>query len=181
MYFIDHLIHQLSQFTTFSTDLKPLMLTLHCLFPNDLLPALDILDRRLVRMVHVNTDELFLVISAAPSLSGKPTIQEKGYEVRLQAWNCSCPTFALSAYRDPPVPEHEHPDTDTETQPNPEEQVTYPFGGILARGTARHTPPVCKHILACILHARCPDLFGGGDSMSVSVEELAGWCAGWGG
>ncbi|KAJ5092688.1 hypothetical protein N7456_008549 [Penicillium angulare] len=27
---------------------KPIMLTLHCLFPNDLLPALDILDHRLV-------------------------------------------------------------------------------------------------------------------------------------
>jgi hypothetical protein len=188
MDFIDHLIHELSQSTTFSTDLKPLMLTLHCLFPNDFLPALDILDRRLVRMVRVDTrgeEDIFLVISASapPARPGTSTPstreQEKGYEVRLRAWNCSCPTFALSAYRDsqsPAVTENP-PSTTIEG-----EHAAYSFGGTLARGTARLAPPVCKHILACILHARCPDLFGGDqDSMLVSMEELAGWCAGWGG
>ncbi|EPS27422.1 hypothetical protein PDE_02365 [Penicillium oxalicum 114-2] len=34
-------------------QVKPLLLTLHCLFPNDVLPALDILDRRLVQQVRV--------------------------------------------------------------------------------------------------------------------------------
>jgi hypothetical protein len=56
-------------------------------------------------------------------------------------------------------------------------------GGTLARGTARVSPPTCKHILACILHARCPELFGvdADGKFIVSKEELAGWCAGWGG
>jgi len=182
---LDHLIHELSQYNTFSTNLKPLMLTLHCLFPNDLLPALDILDRKLVRRVRVDTrnTDIFLVISASipPSLPGTSTstMQEKGYEVRLRAWNCSCPTFALSAYRDSQSPASAKNQSSTTTEG---EHVAYSFGGTLARGTARFAPPVCKHILACILYARCPDLFGGGDStFVVSMEELAGWCAGWGG
>lgn len=47
---------------------KPLMLTLHCLFPNDLLLALDVLDRRLIRR---------FVVRERPELSGA-TEEEKG-------------------------------------------------------------------------------------------------------
>ncbi|KAJ5383295.1 Zinc finger SWIM-type [Penicillium concentricum] len=157
-FFIDQLITELG-----ISNLKPLMLTLHCLFPNDFLPALDILDRKL-------TEDIFIVISASePSLPS-----QKGYEVRLRAWNCSCPTFTLSAYRDQ-LPAN-HP-------ANEQNQLPYSYGGTLARGTARVSPPTCKHILACILHARCPELFGvdGDGRFAVSMEELAGWCAGWGG
>ena len=153
MEFIDRLILELP------SDPKPLMLTFHCLFPNDFLPALDILDRKLVHSVHCDSVELFLVTSTASS---------DRYEVRLQAWNCSCPTFALAAYRDVQTAMRNPPD------------IPYPFGGALAR-TAQ--PPVCKHILACVLHARCPDLFGNENENGalISKEELAGWCAGWGG
>ena len=35
---------------------KPLILTLHCLFPNELLPALDLLDRRLVTRLTIRSD-----------------------------------------------------------------------------------------------------------------------------
>jgi hypothetical protein len=63
--------------------------------------------------------------------------------------------------------------------------AVYPFGGTLTCPTDRDSPPACKHILACVLFARCPGLFGdGGDDgrgVDVSMEELAGWCAGWGG
>ncbi|KAG0157985.1 hypothetical protein PDIDSM_5497 [Penicillium digitatum] len=167
---------------------KPLMLTLHCLFPNDFLPALDILDRKLVRQLvrsdqyatslETVQEDFFLVISASipPSCSGSSVpFQEKGYEVRLRAWNCSCPTFTLSAYRDSQLP--------AKRPTNEQNQLAYSFGGTLARGTARVSPPTCKHILACILHARCPELFGadGDGRFAVSKEELAGWCAGWGG
>ncbi|KAJ6186315.1 hypothetical protein N7519_007616 [Penicillium mononematosum] len=181
--FIDRLITELAQ-PGFSKTLKPLMLTLHCLFPNDFLPALDILDRKLVRRIvrsdHASPEtaqeDIFIVISASvpPSLPGSSTSQEKGYEVRLRAWNCSCPTFTLSAYRDPQLPNH---------PTNEQNQLAYSFGGTLARGTARVSPPTCKHILACILHARCPELFGvdGVGKFVISKEELAGWCAGWGG
>ncbi|KAJ5506280.1 hypothetical protein LT330_004384 [Penicillium expansum] len=188
--FIDRLITKLAEQPAggLSKNLKPLMLTLHCLFPNDFLPALDLLDRKLVRQLvrsdqcatslETAQEDIFIVISASvpPSLPGLSVpSQEKGYEVRLRAWNCSCPTFTLSAYRDSHLSAN-HPT-------NEQNQSTYSFGGTLARGTARVSPPTCKHILACILHARCPELFGtDGDSrFAVSKEELAGWCAGWGG
>lgn len=205
-------------------NIKPVMLTLHCLFPNDLLLALDILDRQLVQR-FVRTDEIdaaatspetetpskhqhsvkdctaerssqnsdqgiFLVTSAstAPSDIAPPTShfgthsQEKGYEVRLRAWNCTCPTFALSAYRDS---SDSVPDSGAEYQVDDEmgqdPEIAYPFGGTLTRATARLAPPVCKHILACVLLVRCPGLFGadGNGRRVVSAEEVAGWCAGW--
>lgn len=36
---------------------KPLLLTLHCLFTNEFLPALDILDRKLVRKLVVTSND----------------------------------------------------------------------------------------------------------------------------
>ncbi|KAJ5911061.1 uncharacterized protein N7473_000364 [Penicillium subrubescens] len=268
---------------------KPLLLTLHCLFPNDLLPALDILDRRLVQRLVVRGDKvnavpsasastqeghpgnnkeiqhdesntainqttlddtkpedtlkedlfLFLVtsassapaypIGAAPasstttSTSTYTTIQQpqKVYEVRLNAWNCTCPTFTLSTFRDlesrlhfvskpDPIPSPRFkfsspPPSNTamlrdrddgsaftsaptfaSTSAPESASAVYPFGGTLTCPTDRDSPPACKHILACVLFARCPGLFGDGDDdedrgVDVSMEELAGWCAGWGG
>ncbi|KAJ5693306.1 hypothetical protein N7462_002729 [Penicillium macrosclerotiorum] len=214
--------------------LKPLMLTLHCIFPNDLLPALDILDRRLVRRFvrsdkkdaapaepgqdptiaaegqplsvtkKTNTDpknatapdeDMFFVIStsAIPHQPGTtsshlPTQeQEKGYETRLHAWNCTCPTFALSAFRDLGsrlgwMSAAQRP-SDLAILRHRERPVDYPFGGTLTCRTDRVSPPVCKHILACVLFARCPGLFGCDEDgrRLVSTEEMAGWCAGWGG
>ncbi|KAL4928245.1 uncharacterized protein BDV17DRAFT_264535 [Aspergillus undulatus] len=129
-------------------NLKPLMLTLHCIFPNEFLLALDILDRGLVRRVRIRDgdgdetptensqssgrQEDFFFVTSASTISSTPSSpkprppsslfpasqarseldhmhnearslkhwQEKGYEVRLQAWNCTCPPFTLSAFRD---------------------------------------------------------------------------------
>lgn len=209
------------------SKLKPLMLTLHCLFPNDFLPALDILDRGLVRRFvqaddddavptekghkqsviaegqsqpkgysHIDlispNEDIFLVTSAsavppnsaAPSSTFTTYEPEKGYEVRLHAWNCTCPTFALSAFRDLAT----RLDSSTEQPSGPQQlhdlgPLVYPFGGTLTCSTDRNSPPICKHILACVLFARCPGLFGaqGNGMCVVSMEELAGWCAGWGG
>lgn len=203
------------------SKVKPLMLTLHCLFPNDLLPALDILDRGLVRRLvradspdptptvpgeaqgtsqepELGTDQpppmedMFLVISASaarPCSAAPPSASttyepEKAYEVRLHAWNCTCPTFALSAFRDLAS----GLDFSAARPSSPAERlhdqgpVAYPFGGTLTCATDRDSPPVCKHILACALFARCPGLFGatGDGRCVVFMEELAGWCAGWG-
>lgn len=206
------------------SKVKPLMLTLHCLFPNDLLPALDILDCGLVRrFVHADdgdtastapghgqtavredqctlhpdiyitspTEDIFLVTSAstvhlspaAPASISTTYSQAKAYEVRLHAWNCTCPTFALSAFRNlttrlDTTERHTHAEQLQDLGP-----VVYPFGGTLTCSTDRASPPICKHILACVLFARCPGLFGGegNGKCVVSMEELAGWCAGWGG
>ncbi|KAJ5090394.1 hypothetical protein N7532_009078 [Penicillium argentinense] len=224
-------------------QVKPIVLTLHCLFPNDLLPALDILDRRLVHRLickggsttagvlgldhampadertHETTNNpldpksaapqsIFLVTSAsstplhthpvgagAPSKTASTQEPDKGYEVRLHSWNCTCPTFALSAFkdldsrRDGQSPQYSHEismpmsRSALHDRGGRDEPVIYPFGGTLTRDTDRGSPPVCKHILACILFARCPGLFGehGDGKRMVSMEEMAGWCAGWGG
>ncbi|KAJ5888851.1 hypothetical protein N7495_008892 [Penicillium taxi] len=178
---------------------KPIMLTLHCIFPNDFLPAMDILDRKLVqRMVrsdrapishNINTEQKCsngipedIIFVRSASATAAPTQEpDKGYEVRLQAWNCTCPTFALSAFRDLVRLEMNYsPETMSYGQDEP---GLYPFGGSLTCTTDKRVPPACKHILACVLFVRCPGLFGGGGDgiRHVSMEELAGWCAGWAG
>ena len=50
------------------------------------------------------------------------------------------------------------------------------FGG-LTRGSDM---PVCKHLLACVLVERCEIFQHLAVEQEVSVEELAGWAAGWG-
>ncbi|KAB2579622.1 uncharacterized protein LTHEOB_7101 [Lasiodiplodia theobromae] len=141
------------------------------------------------------------------------------YEVRLAAWNCSCPAFAFASF----------PANLAEPSPSPgpglmegsaagmeedgwkeeakgeqekggvaagEEEEggvggdggegvweRFGFGG-LRRGTGEtgHVPPVCKHLLACLLVERAPGLFAGSvEEKVVSVEEAAAWAAGWGG
>ncbi|KAJ5738220.1 hypothetical protein N7493_001375 [Penicillium malachiteum] len=221
---------------------KPLMLTIHSLFPNDLLPALDILDRGLVQrfiredrldnpshsspqdqdqemtnpsqpLEETKSDasqpeDMFFVISASsapiprppgkssPSTPGNVSTQQtqtqtqtqteqvKGYEVRLHAWNCTCPTFTLSAFRDLSRLDHlEYPGMHIADSDQSGDVYPYPFGGTLTSVRDKASPPICKHILACLLFIRCPGLFGGcGDGRCIiSKEELAGWCAGWGG
>lgn len=230
--------HQQNPFSTISitqaSQVKPLMLTLHCLFPNELLLALDILDRGLVRRLvrgkeevrdlEIDTlfpsssfpglsssqtplvgnsgkepvEDVFLVISASSSASvftSTATRQDgvKGYEVRLSAWNCTCPTFILSAFRGEADSEesHHHDQSDDDYMYGNSASVveqgctrTYRFGGTLTRGPTRLSPPSCKHLLACFLLVRCPRLFGTGEGAEphrISAKELAGWCAGWGG
>jgi hypothetical protein len=52
------------------------------------------------------------------------------------------------------------------------------FGGITL---GFDMPPVCKHLLACVLAERVCGLFGQFvEEKDVSVEEAAGWAAGWG-
>ncbi|PLN77858.1 hypothetical protein BDW42DRAFT_176038, partial [Aspergillus taichungensis] len=226
------------------TQVKQLMLTLHCLFPNELLLALDIVDRDLVRRYQIehqhqqqdchhpqavnetatdsespdhalhssqearssgndspppSSNGVFFVIStsstgSSPPLDTRsrvPRTGQKGYEVRLHAWNCSCPTFALAAYRDPgPDDAHSHlplPSSPTTRQSKSNNGRSCSFGGDLTHGATKLTPPVCKHLLACFLAERCPGVVNREDSFSASssgtvltADELACWCAGWG-
>ncbi|KAL4786695.1 hypothetical protein BJX76DRAFT_320503 [Aspergillus varians] len=228
------------------TNLKPLMLTLHCIFPNEFLLALDILDRRLIRRVRTrhktasgdrdedgnqDTDEpaaetqidvedevkenkgpeedFFFVTSAStiPStsrslfpasqlggdqrqLQKQKQWQEKGYEVRLQAWNCTCPSFTLSAFRNlgpgplsPPSSscsssplssspgktenaevDDEHPSDHADNADANADADATDTAAYSFGGTLplhRESAPVCKHILACLLAALCPGLGGG--------------------
>ena len=97
------------------------------------------------------------------------------YEVRLDAWSCSCPAFAFAAF----------PASGSETLQNNDAALTrthdsesseWSFGG-LTQGTDM---PVCKHLLACVLVEHCSIFASFVEHKEVSIEELAGWAAGWG-
>jgi len=95
------------------------------------------------------------------------------YEVRLRAWNCSCPAFAFAAF---PSGAGGLRDWDGGAEFGDGEEG-WRFGG-LSVGAA--TPAVCKHLLACVLVERCELFKGYVQERDVSVEEAAGWAAGWG-
>lgn len=104
---------------------RPLLTTLHTLYPRLLLPALDLLDRRLVLRVIVGSDttttttrsgddddndgisSYYRVRSAqtptrsrggAASAAAVAAADPTVYVVRTGAWSCSCAPFALSAF-----------------------------------------------------------------------------------
>jgi hypothetical protein len=197
---------------------RSVLLTLHVLFPNELLPALDLLDRELVvRLVassgpHVpppdkeaaqdtnmeqdtsttledqNTDigntkhgdgnAVYYVRSAQHITSNSrfrdPVASTSHYEVRTLSWNCSCPAFTFSAFPAQPLDREEEEDGNAVI--DEEEGGEWMVGGLsLGQGV-----PMCKHLLACVLAER-GGLFGSYvKTREVSVEELAGWAAGWG-
>jgi hypothetical protein len=218
---------------------KKQLLSLQVLFPNEFLPALDLLDRRLVTRLrigdldkdqgagavtgegdtstihsdepaatgshhmpdedqtmvdadapdtivasHSNSNAIYYVGSAQQRSSRYSTSYDNttSYEVRLVAWNCSCPAFAFAAFPathpEPMIPTYD-PENEEEDAPTwKAESGSWLFGG-MSLGDA--IPPVCKHLLACVLVEKCSGLFGGFvEERMVSVEEAAGWAAGWG-
>jgi hypothetical protein len=105
------------------------------------------------------------------------------YQVRLQSWNCSCPAFAFAAFpavgseQDVPVYNPLDPPAAT-LQQDRMGDAAWTFGGITL---GSDMPPVCKHLLACVLVERVRGLFGQFvEEKDVGVEEAAGWAAGWG-
>ena len=180
---------QSSQLEGLASQDKRLFVTLHCLFPNELLSALDLLDRRLVtRLSQVRVMEsqekqwrestVYYVRSAAQTTSRSRYQNTVYYEVRLSAWNCSCPAFIFATFSDtmslesdPSLP-RDTPSVQTEPRP-------CRLGGLsLGQGV----PAMCKHLMACFLAEKCDGLFGSSViDTTVSKEELAGWAAGWGG
>lgn len=233
---------------------KPLFLTLHCLFPNELLPALDLLDRRLVTRFVLQDETISASnrgnphskqpllshvagnASSPPSFNLDSDIQEPHheskvqktvyyvrsshsrsrfaskhsksstsstegvhYEVRLQAWNCTCAAFAFAAFSGewerPPDLGLEHVDVhglgsdgnggsggnDSVLGGEPtnggDGRDRWKIGGV----TIGEDIPVCKHLLACVLAERIQGLGAFVEERIVGREELAGWAAGWGG
>lgn len=202
-------------------------LTLHVLFPNELLPALDVLDRNLVTRLclkstdtQVNdataptqaataesstapkahdapdteaptttsslTQQLYYVQSAQQSSrnsnSNNPSSRYRNaayettayYEVRLQAWTCSCPAFAFSAFPASRAPSHRS--NKLENAWPDAKCSSWRFGGL----TLGEDLAVCKHLLACVLIEHVSLFASCVTERSVSVEEMAGWAAGWG-
>lgn len=187
---------------------KSAFLTLHFLFPHELLPALDLLDRKLVnkhccrRQHHDDDDdhrsdtssEVFYVQSASavtdPVNRRTTTSRFRNawnptkvhYEVRLDSWNCTCAAFAQSSLKLLLEDIGEGPGQ------NQARVATHPldaglpeawFGGIATSPDAR--VPVCKHILAAALSKAAPNLFSEDTTVrTVTAEETAAWSAGWG-
>ncbi|CAH0020452.1 unnamed protein product [Clonostachys rhizophaga] len=173
---------QESDAATQPTDRRRLFLTLHVLFPNLLLPALDLVDRKLVTLVTLHSaaeDEppcsIILVKSAVakPIRRGRPPEPPRNYVVRLSAWSCNCASFSVDAFL-----------------PTSGERSTFAggevhdhsgglFGGLSSDGSAvpGHVP-CCKHLLAAVLASQWGHLLGGYmERRFVTKEELAGLLA----
>jgi hypothetical protein len=119
------------------------------------------------------------------------------YEVRLEAWNCSCPAFAFAAlpvdaaengHRDDEIggdgddagyglTGHQSDTTATAVAHDGEDEIAWLGFGGLTRGK---DVPVCKHLLACVVAERCQGFEQLVEEKEVGVEEVAGWAAGWG-
>ncbi|RMY40823.1 hypothetical protein D0865_12449 [Hortaea werneckii] len=210
---------------------KQYLLSLHVLFPNELLPALDLLDRGLVTRMYVGSEEHASrpnatqaqdVATARPpgqsethhseatdghkhvkddatsshnTYKGLGTYQVRSaqqtssrgggssryrnaafehtsyYEVRINAWSCSCPAFAFSAF---PVNTQDSQTDEREfatQRPSRVGQSDWIFGG-LTRGQGM--PISCVLVEHSEMFSHCVQ------ERSVSREEMAGWAAGWG-
>ncbi|CAN9372512.1 unnamed protein product [Alternaria sp. RS040] len=227
------------------------LLSLQVIFPTEFVPALDLLDRRLVTRFHIRNEEqmaelktvvdvgdqqqdVHMIQDTAVEMTDKDEVKDFNntiyyvrsaqqqrssrfatsydtttyYQVRLRAWNCSCPAFAFSAFPATtvttrhveneetaaeaavPIPLHNNPTTHQELDHSEDSNNSddnnadnkWMFGGISLVGKeTTQPPPVCKHLLACVFVERCKGLFGGFvEDREVSIEEAAGWAAGWG-
>jgi hypothetical protein len=200
------LLSQLSE--TDTKHARSLMLTLHFLFPHDLLPALDLLDRKLVTCLQVReppvasqdptinkarslVSETYYVQSASAVTSKLPRStkfrntfnpSDTCYEVHLDSWSCSCPGFAYSAFGGFDVGEEEV-DAPESVEDNFEDDHVLEEGWVFGGSLTRNASPVaiCKHILAVSIGKAAPNLFSDGvDIKAVSCVEIAGWAGGWG-
>jgi len=128
---------------------QQLLLTFHCLLPSALLPALDLLDRGLVAQYTLASpapeqrQHTYYVHSTAPSLPSDPrkfySTPTARYEVRTQAWNCTCASFAFAACK---------------AMGGRDKDGDGGESGVWG-GYSRGGAPVCKHLLACVLAENC--------------------------
>ena len=147
-----------------SEDHRPLLATLHVLFPALLLPALDLLDRRRVvrwggrkpRRQSASTSP-----SQPPSLYQIRGGGDRPHVVHLRAWHCTCAFFALQTAASASL-------TSKTPEDNEAEQALqgHPKDALAHLALAFSTPP-CKHLLACLLAEEWPDL----DAYVVAGED----------
>ena len=180
-----------------SQQVQSTLLTLHVLFPNELLPALDVLDRGLVTHISLHTaaddkanyedvelganelslsaTHIYLVRSGQQASRLRQANYTTQYEVRLTAWSCSCPAFAFSAF-----PAASLEQNAAESLPAQRVQAAavrkWKVGGI----SIGNDVSLCKHLLACALVEHGGVFAGLVETRRVSVDEMAGWAAGWG-
>lgn len=180
---------------TAAEQAKSALLTLHILYPHELLPALDLLDRKLVTKFICerrarSAIEVFYVQSASAVTESRANSRYRRanmatkthYEVRLDGWNCSCGAFSqrvlkLLMRRSGAAKQVVAKTVAAIGADNALGPVL--FGGAATQRNA--TVPTCKHILAAVIGTLAPNLFGEGiKTRIVSKAELAAWSAGYG-
>ncbi|KAG7105048.1 hypothetical protein HYQ45_010967 [Verticillium longisporum] len=172
--------------------IRPLLATLHVLYPTLLLPALDLLDRSLVtrvlpeRAVQGETAEnepaaFYLVRSAAATSkrNAYAATLSAPYIVHLDAWNCSCANFAYEAFPISVDGDEDILEAGTDVDgPAQEEAVEWRFGGMSSDGQdSGAAVSCCKHLLASLLAERWKVLGNHAVERRVSRTEMAGMVA----
>ncbi|PWW74833.1 hypothetical protein C7212DRAFT_36957, partial [Tuber magnatum] len=134
------------------------------LLPSAFLPALDLLDKSLVTRYITESGNSVHYVKSTQSLSrGKFSTAGPVYEVRTKAWSCSCSGFAFAAFGEGDEQEVEG----VEEGAGGEDE--WRWGGEIRGGS----PPVCKHLVACVLAERCSEMLGGHViEKRVGLEEL---------
>ncbi|KAI0601728.1 hypothetical protein F4775DRAFT_604620 [Biscogniauxia sp. FL1348] len=129
---------------------RPLLTTLHAIYPTTLLPALDILDRGLLSRISISISAstpippttptpspVFHIVRSTTSLPrrhphrGAPTCRGgkgKHYIVRLRSWNCTCAAFAYAAFPSIPLPLSTSTSTSTPTSHHHRTHAVRPGG-----------------------------------------------------
>lgn len=188
---------------------KSILLTLHALFPNDLLPALDLLDRNLVTRFlptggasaqppsaaqaipraeddNANTstqqhkNNIYYVRSARHTNRFRDPAPESTTHYEVRPCGWSCSCPAFVFAAFPAT--HQTTSLDEEAGGQGDGGEEEQSLGWRAGGLSLGSDvPMCKHLLACVLAER-GNVFGGFvATREVGVEEFAGWAAGWGG
>jgi hypothetical protein len=169
-------------------SVRPLLTTLHVLFPALLLPSLDLLDRSLVTAVLPEQQEepslkpSFFLVRSVASTSRKTYnafTAATPYVVRLDAWNCSCANFAFEAFPSAGRGATIGPATEV-YEPCDEDagDLETEFGGLSFDGREAGGVPCCKHLLACLLAERWGSVLGSYIvTRRASKEEMVGLLA----
>lgn len=190
---------------------RSLLLTLHCLFSADLLPALDLLDRRLVtRFVlappEANKETEIECEEFGEEEEGGTRKTRKRAAAVVYYVRSSQNTYRSRARGDAGMAHHyevrlrgwsctcpaftfasfaslEKNDAIRESRIHGDEDG-YVHTREFFGGLLMgdgRDVPVCKHLLACLLVERGGEFEGFVEDIEVGGDQLAGWAAGWGG
>lgn len=165
------------------------LLTLHTIYPYVTLDALDLLDRGAVTKLswinkdssnqmelnrhayYVNRTEAQSAHAAQQTLDShrEAELTLPPHEVRLNGWNCSCPAFTLAVASQEAQIGHR-----TRSPESSARRDTGTFGGLskpcFVEGVEQ-PPPLCKHLLACVLAEHCGHLFRFHDARSEASNS----------
>lgn len=174
-------------------DTKQLLLTLHCIFPDQLLPALDLLERGRVSLYfrkdpEAGSNHLAGTWKPRPSCYYVEASSQRAnrfsqfsaprslYEIRAKAWNCSCPAFTFSTLEGELAKR-----TSLESSGGSQSMTGAVGASIIYGGRAEgdNRAPICKHLLACLLANSSKLLATCVKRVAMTEHELAGWAAGW--